>query len=186
MLSANQAEAQFDFMKPNQWSLDISDDEVWADDDYFSCCWCGVRVKKLELRRNMLSAKQALHEGGMAGVQYHNQHVQEWDPWKTSLGEWVMPGQAEKEHPARFVWQMAVAISCETAKKLQFRLRVPHSPALQPLVEDNRSWWINYHPTQSQDSRWYQLGYIFHGVIQLGHLQHIITWHPPSWSSHST
>ena len=34
MLSANQAEAQFDFMKPNQWSLDISDDEVWADDDY--------------------------------------------------------------------------------------------------------------------------------------------------------
>ncbi len=50
MLSANQAEAQFDFMKPNQWSLDISDDEVWADDDYFSYCWGGVRVKKLKLR----------------------------------------------------------------------------------------------------------------------------------------
>ena len=27
----------FDFMKPNQWYLDISDDDVWADDDYFPC-----------------------------------------------------------------------------------------------------------------------------------------------------
>ena len=52
-----------------------------------------------------------------------------------------MPGQAEKEHPARFVWQMAVAISCETARRLQFRLRVPRSPALQPLVGEDKPWW---------------------------------------------
>ena len=99
----------FDFMKLNQWSLDTSDDEVWTDDDYFSCLWGGTRAKKRRLRTNMLSAKQAPHVGGMAGVQYHNQHVQEWDLWKTSLGEWVMPGQEEREHPARFVWQMVVA-----------------------------------------------------------------------------
>ena len=89
----------------------------------------------------MRSAKQALHVGGMAGVQHHNQHAQEWDPWKTDPGEWVMPGQAEEEHPARFAWQMAVAISRGTAKKLQFRLGALHIPALQPLVEDNKSCW---------------------------------------------
>ena len=105
-----------------------------------SRCW-GDRVKRLKLRTNMRSAKQALHVGGMAGVQYHNQHAQEWDPWKTSLGEWVMPGQAEEEHPARFAWQMAVAISRGTAKEPQFRRGALHIPALQPLVEDNRSCW---------------------------------------------
>ena len=68
-----------DFMKPNQGSLGISNVEVWADDDYFSCCLCGVRVKKSELLKNMLSAKRTLHHGGMAGVQCHNQHVQGWD-----------------------------------------------------------------------------------------------------------
>ena len=68
----------FDFMMSNQWSLDISGDKVWADDDYFSRCW-GDRGKRLTLRPNMRSAKQALHVGGMAGVQYHNQHAQEWD-----------------------------------------------------------------------------------------------------------
>ena len=38
--------------------------------------------------------------------------------------------------------QMAVAISCETAKGLQSRLKVPRSPALQPLVGADRPWWI--------------------------------------------
>ena len=52
-----------------------------------------------------------------------------------------MPGQAEKEHPARFVWQMTVAISCETTRRLQFRLRVPRSPALQPVVGKDKLWW---------------------------------------------
>ena len=45
-------------MKPNLWSLDISDDEVWADDDHFSYYWGGVRVKKLMPRTNMLSASK--------------------------------------------------------------------------------------------------------------------------------
>ena len=40
----------------------------------------------------------------------------------------------------KIVWQMAVAISCETTKKLQFRLSMPRSPALQPLVRGDRSW----------------------------------------------
>ena len=56
------------------------------------------------------------------------------------LGEWVIPGQVEKVYPARFVWQMAVAISYETAERLQYRLRVPRSPALQHLVGHDRSW----------------------------------------------
>ena len=129
-----------DFMMSNLWSLDISDDEAWADDDYLSRCW-GDRVKRLKLRVNMRSAEQTLHIEGMAGVQYHNQQEQEWDPWKTRLGEWVMTGQAEEEHPARFAWQMAVAICCGTAQKLQFRLGALHIPALQPLGKDNRSWW---------------------------------------------
>ena len=136
----------FDFMGLNQWSLDTSDDEVWTDVDYLSCCWGGVRAKKQRLRTNMRSAEQALHVEGKVGAQCHNHHLQEWDPWKTSLGEWVMPGQVEKEYPARFVWQMAVAISCEAAERLQFRLKVPRSPALQPLVGDDRSWWITLPP----------------------------------------
>ena len=138
----------FDFMKLNQWCLDISDDKVWTDDDYFSCIWGGARVKKLRLRTSMLSDKLALHAGGIAGVQHHNQHVQEWDPWKASLGEWVTPGQEEKEHPARFVWQIVVAISCGTGKRLQFRLGVLHIPALQPLAGDSRSWWITLPPNR--------------------------------------
>ena len=35
---------------------------------------------------------------------------------------------------------MAVASSCETTKKRQFRLSMPRSPALQPLVRGDRSW----------------------------------------------
>ena len=132
----------FDFMKLNQWSLDTSDDEVWSDDDYSSCFWACVRAKKQELRTNMLSAKQALYIEGMSDVQCHNHHMQEWDPWKTSLGEGVMPMQSEREYPARFVWQMAGAIICKTAKGTQFRLKVPRSPALQPLVGADRPWWI--------------------------------------------
>ena len=49
----------FDFLKLNQWSLGISDDEAWTVDDCISCFWGGVRVKKLRLRTNMLSANQA-------------------------------------------------------------------------------------------------------------------------------
>ena len=68
--------------------------------------------------------------------------VRERDPWKTSLGKCVMPGQAEEEVSARFVWQMAGDICRETARRLQFRLGILRSPALQPLVENNRAWWI--------------------------------------------
>ena len=67
----------FDFTKPNQWSLDTSDDEVWSDDDYSSCFWACVRAKKQELRTNMLSDKQALYIGGMSDAQCHNLHMQE-------------------------------------------------------------------------------------------------------------
>ncbi len=61
-------------------------------------------------------SQSALHVGGMVGVQYHNQHVQECDPWNKSLGEDVMPGQAEEEHSARFVWQMAAASAAKQPK----------------------------------------------------------------------
>ena len=128
-------------MKLNQWSLDTSDDEVWSDVDYLSCFWGGVRAKEQRLRTNMLSAQQALRIESVTGALCHNHHLQEWEPWQTNLGEWVMPGQAEKVHPARFVWQMTVAISCETTRRLQFRLRVPRSPALQPLVGEDKPWW---------------------------------------------
>ena len=40
----------------------------------------------------------------------------ERDPWRTSLGKCVMPGQAEEEVSARFVWEMAGAICRETAR----------------------------------------------------------------------
>ena len=131
----------FAFMEPNQWSLDTSDDEVWTDVNYVSYLWGGVSAKKQKLRKNMPSVQQALHVEGVAGVQCHNHHLQDWEPWKTNLGEWVMPGQAEKEYPTSFVWQIAVATSCETAKRLQFQLRVPRSPALQPVVGNGRPWW---------------------------------------------
>ena len=108
---------EFDFMEQNQWSLDTSNDEVWTDVDYLSCFWESVRTKEQKLRTNMLSVQQALHVEGVAGGQCHNHHLQKWKPWKTNLGEWVMPGQAEKRYPARLVWQMAAATSCETAKK---------------------------------------------------------------------
>ena len=48
---------------------------------------------------------------------------------------------SREEHLARFAWQMAVASSCETAKRLQSRLSMPRSPVLQPLIGDDRSWW---------------------------------------------
>ena len=86
----------------NQWSLDTSDDEVWSDVDYLSCFWGGVRAKKQRLRTNMLSAKQALHVKGMTGVQCYNHHLQEWDPWKASLGEWVM---INHEHSLASIWR---------------------------------------------------------------------------------
>ena len=37
---------------------------------------------------------------------------------------------------------MAAAISCEATKGPKFRLGVPHSLALQPLVQSNKPWWI--------------------------------------------
>ena len=45
--------------------------------------------------------QEALRVGGMAGVQCHDHHLQEWEPRNTCLSEWVMPGQAEKEYPAK-------------------------------------------------------------------------------------
>ena len=36
---------------------------------------------------------------------------------------------------------MAVASSCEAANRFQLRLSVPRSPALQPMVGGDRSWW---------------------------------------------
>ena len=61
--------------------------------------------------------------------------VRERDPWKTSLGKCVMPGQAEEEVSARFVWQMAGAICRETARRLQFRLGILRSPAYSHWVK---------------------------------------------------
>ena len=119
-------------MKPGQGSQDTAVDKRWIDVGYMSCFWGGVRAKKQRSRTNMHSAREALSVEGMASAQCHDHHPQEWNP-----RTW----QAEEEYPARFVWQMAVAISCETAKRFQFRLSVPRSPALQPLVGGDRSWW---------------------------------------------
>ena len=80
----------------------------------------------------MHSAKEALSVEGMASAQCHDHHPREGNP-----RTW----QEEGEFPARFVWQMAVAISCEAANKFQLRLRVPRSPALQPMIGGDRSWW---------------------------------------------
>ena len=132
---------EFDFLKLNHWGLNTEGGEDWSDVDYLSCFWGSVRARKQRLRTNMRTARDALHVGGMAGVQCHDHHLQEWAPWHSRLGEGVLPSQAEKEYPARFTWQMAVAISCETAKRQQFRLSVPRSPALQPLIGGDRSWW---------------------------------------------
>ena len=52
-----------------------------------------------------------------------------------------MPGQAEQDHLERFVWQMTVTISCGAADRLQFRLSVPRSPALQHPIRDGVSWY---------------------------------------------
>ena len=69
------------------------------------------------------------------------QFVDIFEGKNTSLDEWVMPGQAEKDHLERFVWQMTVTISCGAADRLQFRLSVPRSPALQHLIRDDVSWY---------------------------------------------
>ena len=92
----------FDFMKLNQWSQDTSDVEVWIDVDYLPRFWGGVMAKKQRLRRNAFSARQALHVEGLMGVQRHNHHLQEWDPWKVSLGEWVM---INHEHSLAAIWR---------------------------------------------------------------------------------
>ncbi len=131
----------FDFMKTSQWSVDTADDERWTDADHVSCLWGGVRAKKQRSKTNMHAAREALHMEGMAGVQCHDHPLQEREPWNASLSELTMPGQAEDGYPARFVWQMAVAISYETARKLQFHLSVPRSPALQLLIGEDRLWW---------------------------------------------
>ena len=128
-------------MKLSQWSQDTADAEERTDIDYMSCSWGGCRAKKQRLRTNMHSAKQALNLGGMASAQCHDHQPQEWEPWITGPGSWVMPWQAEEEHPARSVRQKAVATYCETAKRLQSRLSVPCSPALKPLVGGDKSWW---------------------------------------------
>ncbi len=128
-------------MEPSQWSQDTADAEDWTDIDYTSYSWGGCRAKKQRLRTNMHSAKQTLSLGGMASAQCHDHQPQEWEPWTTGPGSWVMPGQAEEEHPARSVRQKAVATYCETAKRLQSRLSVPCSPALEPLVGGDKSWW---------------------------------------------
>ena len=121
-----------DFMKASKRSQDTAGDEGWTDDDYMSCFCESSRSKRQRLRTSMHSAKEALSVEGMASAQCHDQHPQEWNP---------RTRQEEGEFPARFVWQMAVAISCEAANKFQLRLRVPRSPALQPMIGGDRSWW---------------------------------------------
>ena len=122
----------FDFMKTSKWSQDTAGDEEWTNVDYMSCFCGSIRFRRQRLRTNMHSAKEALSAEGMVSAQCHDHHPQEWNP-----RTW----QEEGEYPARFVWQMAVAISCEAANRFQFRLRVPRSPALQPMVGGDRSWW---------------------------------------------
>ena len=74
---------------------------------------------------------------------------------------------SRRRHPARFVWQMAVAISCGAGRILQLRLEVLHIPALQPLGDDNRSWWIKLPSNTVSGFTMVPLGYIFHGGSQL-------------------
>ena len=106
-------------MMSNQWSLDISDDEVWADDDYLSRCW-GNRVKRLKLRVNMRSAEQTLHIEGMVGVQYHNQQKQEWDPWKTRLGEWVIQDKPKRSIQQDLLGRQQSPSAAEQPKSCSF------------------------------------------------------------------
>ena len=55
--------------------------EDWIVVDYLTYLWDGARAKKQRIRRNMRSAKEALRVEGMAGVQYHDHHSQEWETW---------------------------------------------------------------------------------------------------------
>ena len=81
------------------------------------------------------------------------------------LGRWQSPSAAEQPKSCSFDSGPYTSQPC--------------SPWLKTTSRAGK----HYPPTQSQDSRWYQPGYVFSGVIRLVHLQHIITWHPPSWSS---
>ena len=81
----------FDFMKTSQWRLYTADDEEWADGDYASCLWGIARANKQNSKTNMHSAEEALHIEDMAGVQCNDHHLQEREPWNTSLGELAMP-----------------------------------------------------------------------------------------------
>ena len=46
------------------------------------------------------------------------------------------------------------------------------------MVEDNKPWWKTLSSNTVSGFTRYQLGYIFHGAVQLVHAQHIIAWHP--------
>ena len=134
---------QFEEFSTDEYSIDTAEDEQWTDVDYLACHWGSVRAKKQRLRTNLHTAATALAlPSTAAGLQCHDHQHDEWRPWKDNDGKWVYPSAAEREYPARFVWQMAVAISCETAKRFKYKLSVPRSPAMQPLMGGSREWWL--------------------------------------------
>ena len=129
----------FDFMKLNQRSLDTADVEAWTDVDYLACFREASRPRSKVADEHALG-QEALSVGGMTGVQCHDHHLQEVGTME-HMSRRVGHARTGREGVScKIVWQMAVAISCETTKKLQFRLSMPRSPALQPLVRGDRSW----------------------------------------------
>ena len=144
----------FDFIKPNQWSLDTSDVEVWTDAVYLPRFWGGVRANKQRLRTNMLSAKQALHVEGMKGAQCHNHHLQEWEPWKTSLGEWVMVNHVHflVDMIADHIKKGLIVTSADTAKIPREAL-APRAPAILDTTTSSKRRWLQHDETTRKWSR---------------------------------
>ena len=148
----------FDFMKLNQWCLDISVDEVLTDAAYLSCLWGGIRARNCGCGRTGFSQARSARRrhGGCSVLQPPRAKLVSMEDESRRMG---YARTSRKGISSRFIWQMAVPSAANKPRGCSFQLRAPRSPTLQSLVGDNRSWWITRHPTQSQSSRWSQLGY---------------------------
>ena len=138
------------------------DDQIghpWTDTDYFTCEWGGVRRREHRLRSNCRLLEEAFRVPRTAGTCSHEHSASEWEPKQSRLlpGTWFHPMTAEREYPARMVWQAAVALSWDVAAAQGFRLKLPRSPALEPLREDSRVSWLTL-PRGSVS--WFSMGRI--------------------------
>ena len=124
----------------------------WCDTVYRACEWGGIRMKEQRLRSTSHHLPGAFAVISVSDSCAHAHASDEWVPYEdptqpvASSRRWIYPTALEREYPARMVWQAAVALSWDAVVHLGYRMKIPRSPALEPMKEGDHTLYLQLPP----------------------------------------